>query len=390
MRILPIILTFMTLLPHFSFQNIQMSIPLYATSNLEDLAITFINLLKEEKFEDVVKLFNWEMAKALPPQKLETVWNQLISNVRELKEIVGTRIAEEGGYRAIYVTCEFAKTKLDIKVVFDGEAKIAGLWFLAKESDGVHGIYIAALIATVISMLLWGGLVYWLSGSKRVYFALMLMNLPLSAIVNLYIKKPMYETLTSLLKVPPILDITSPWWFLLLIHFLPPISEEAIKLSPLIAGRVRNIVNKSSALWMGMAFGMGFGIGEIWYLAWRISMMPEYAEYPFYYFGGFIGERIIAVFIHGVMTAIAVIRFMNGRGGLLVGYIWAVLFHAFANVGAMLYQIKVWDATIAMSYTIIVIIITMCLFEYLRKRELKYKKPKETVLFSRNSINEKS
>jgi hypothetical protein len=74
-----------------------MSIPLYATSNLEDLAITFINLLKEEKFEDVVKLFNWEMAKALPPQKLETVWNQLISNVRELKEIVGTRIAEEGG-----------------------------------------------------------------------------------------------------------------------------------------------------------------------------------------------------------------------------------------------------------------------------------------------------
>ena len=37
--------------------------------------------------------------------------------------------AEESGYRVVYVTGLFHKGSVDIKVVFDNEAKIAGLWF---------------------------------------------------------------------------------------------------------------------------------------------------------------------------------------------------------------------------------------------------------------------
>jgi|GEM_PF-5641449 len=59
------------------------------------------------------------------------------------------------GYRVVYVTCEFAKTSLDIKIVFDVEGKIAGLWFVSAKTEGIHGIYIAALIATGISILMW-------------------------------------------------------------------------------------------------------------------------------------------------------------------------------------------------------------------------------------------
>jgi len=229
-----VILSVVTLVLFSTFLNAQTLSSESATLDLDKVAKTFVNLLQEGRFEDAVELFNERTAEALPPQKLETTWNKVISNVGEFKEIVETRITEERGYRVVYVTCEFAKTSLDIKIVFDVEGKITGLWFVPAKTEGMHGIYIAALIATGISTLIWGGLVYWLSKHKWKYLVLMLITLPFSAIVNLLVKKPVYDFLLSSLDVSSELSIMSTWWFLLLIHFLSPITEEAVKLSPLI------------------------------------------------------------------------------------------------------------------------------------------------------------
>ena len=373
-----------TLVLFSPFLDAQTLIAASAAPDLDTVAITFVNLLEEGKSEDAAELFNTNMAEALPPQKLETTWNGLIGNVGEFKEIVETRITEEKGYRVVYVTCEFAKTSLDIKIVFDEEAKIAGLWFVPTKTEGIQGIYIAALIATGISVSLWGGLVYWLSKRKWKYLALMLITLPFSTIVNLWIKKPVYDFLLSSLSVSSELSINTPWWFLLFVLFLSPINEEAIKLSPLLARQVRRMIDRSSAPWIGMALGIGFGVGEVWYLAWQFSMVPELVGYPFYYFGGFIGERMVVVFIHGVMTAVAAGGFLKGRKGLLMGYVGAVFLHALTNIGAMLYQIGLWNVTFASLYLILPIIVAFFVFEQLRKKELKDKKHKETVLFSRD------
>jgi hypothetical protein len=148
------------------------------------------------------------------------------------------------------------------------------LWFLPAETEGILGIYIAAILATAISSLSWGGSVYWLSKRKLKHLALGLITLPFSTIVNLWVKKPMFESITSSFGISPELSIFTPWWFLLLVLFLPPITEEAIKLSPLAVRHVRGMVDRRSALWIGMGLGIGFGIGEIWYLAWRVSMVP--------------------------------------------------------------------------------------------------------------------
>jgi len=211
----------------------------------------------------------------------------------------------------------------------------------------------------------------------------MLITLPFSTIVNLLIKKPVYELLASSLNVSSELSVTMPLWFLLLVLFLSPITEEAIKLFPLVARRVRRMIDGSSALWIGMAFGMGFGVGEIWYLAWGFSISPEFAGYPFYYFVGFIIERVAVVFIHGVMTAVAVTGFMEGRKRLLMGYVGAVLLHAITNIGAMFYQLKFWDETFASLYLFLPMLIAFFIFEHLRKKGLMDQVHEETVLFTR-------
>jgi uncharacterized membrane protein YhfC len=128
-----------------------------------------------------------------------------------------------------------------------------------------------------------------------------------------------------------------------------------------------------------MALGIGFGIGEIWYLAWQFSMVPGFSGYPFYYFGGFIGERMIVVFLHGVMTAIAVVGFLKGKKGFLVGYSVAVLLHTLTNIGAVLYQIGVWDQNLATIYLLVPIIVASFIFKRLRKEQIRDPRPQEPL-----------
>lgn len=356
-----------------------------AASDLEDIAVTFVNLLKEREFDNATKLFNSQMAQALSSEELESTWNNLVSTAGEFEGINKTRTAEERGYQVVYVTCKFAKDSLDVRIVFDEEAQIAGLWFVATATEGIHGIYIAALIVTVVSIALSSGLLYWLSKLKWKYLALILVTLPFSVIVNLFIKGPILNLALSATGGASQLSSATPWWLLLFVLFLSPITEEAIKLSPLLAKQLRRIINRSSALWIGMALGIGFGIGEIWYLAWQYSMVAGFAGYPFYYFGGFIGERLIVVFLHGVMTAVAIVGFLKGKKGFLIGYLVAVLLHALTNIGAVLYQIGVWDQTLATISLFVPIVVAFFIFEHLRKKQLKDEKPQETVLYTPTS-----
>ena len=96
----------------------------------ETLARELAEKLKKGEFEAVYQSFNQVMAQALPLEKLKEIWTQVTSQVGELKGITKTRVAEEGGYKVVYVTCEFAQTSLDLKIAFDSEGKVAGLFFL--------------------------------------------------------------------------------------------------------------------------------------------------------------------------------------------------------------------------------------------------------------------
>jgi hypothetical protein len=99
------------------------------SQNIEPTATTFVNFLGQEQFDEAYELFNEDMAKAMPVEKLRATWEGLIAQVGEFKGITKTRSTVEAGYSVVYITCDFAKTPLDVKVVFDQQAKIAGLWF---------------------------------------------------------------------------------------------------------------------------------------------------------------------------------------------------------------------------------------------------------------------
>jgi hypothetical protein len=72
----------------------------------------------------------------------------------------------------------------------------------------------------------------------------------------------------------------------------------------------------------GLALGLGFGLGEIGFVAWLLNHNPQLAALPWYIFTGFLIERILVCFLHGAITATAVWLWCRGaRWGILVAMV---------------------------------------------------------------------
>ncbi|MGZ5423852.1 MAG: alpha/beta hydrolase, partial [Candidatus Aminicenantales bacterium] len=71
------------------------------------------------------------MLKVFDADKIKAMWTkQLPAQVGAFKKQAGTRRDQLQGYEIVLVTCEFEKTTLDARVVFDKAGKIAGLGFV--------------------------------------------------------------------------------------------------------------------------------------------------------------------------------------------------------------------------------------------------------------------
>lgn len=90
----------------------------------------FVELLTASKFEDAAAQFDATMKSSLTPELLEKTWTGLAKAAGPFDRIVGARSESSGAYRVALVTCKFGTNELDAKIAFDGEGKVAGLFFV--------------------------------------------------------------------------------------------------------------------------------------------------------------------------------------------------------------------------------------------------------------------
>jgi dienelactone hydrolase len=98
------------------------------------LAQTFIDQLAKGDFAAATGRFDGPMLNAMPEAKLKATWEQVLAQVGAFKQQTGTRTEMLQGYRAVYVTCQFEKAALDVRVVFNAQDQISGLQFLQAQS----------------------------------------------------------------------------------------------------------------------------------------------------------------------------------------------------------------------------------------------------------------
>jgi hypothetical protein len=102
------------------------------TAGVPDLtsdAKQFVDLLVKEDYAGVFSRFDNTMQNSMPESKIEEVWTSMQSQLGQYEKQVGVRQTTEQGWDCVYVTCEFEKKRIDIKIVFNKQKQVSGLWF---------------------------------------------------------------------------------------------------------------------------------------------------------------------------------------------------------------------------------------------------------------------
>ena len=99
------------------------------------LAQEFVDLLQTEEFSRAFDGFDETMKKALPPEKLQDVWQNLTGLAGQFRNQVGLQQDQLLQYVTVIITCDFEIRNVGIKIVFDENKKITGLWFMPAEIE---------------------------------------------------------------------------------------------------------------------------------------------------------------------------------------------------------------------------------------------------------------
>jgi uncharacterized membrane protein YhfC len=236
--------------------------------------------------------------------------------------------------------------------------------------DNIPGIYVASLIVSTIGMGIIGLTIFIAGGRNRRLFWFLLIGLPLSPIANVALKQPVVSFLSSIYGTNSLYG--APFGFLLLMLLMGPIIEELIKLFPLAFRWLKQFVRgRNHAIYCGLAVGMGFGLGENWYLAYLVCQNdPITAMMQFYLLSGFIVERCLSLVAHSIFSAVAYVGVAR-RGILRTMLIsGAILIHALSNLPALLFQMgTVTDQTasnLLIAFVSLMLVVFICVIRAIR------------------------
>jgi hypothetical protein len=192
----------------------------------------------------------------------------------------------------------------------------------------MHGIYIAALLTTLLSVVIYGALIHRLSplNERRLLMLAAMVTLPLQPLAYYLVRVPLDQWLVAHFTQT---SLSYQW----LTSLYAPLTEEPAKLLALFIPSIMRDIRPESIGRYALAIGLGFAVGEMWFVAERISHQPSLALLPFHQFGGYAVERMMTCVFHSAFVVIALAQF---RRRFLTGFIGAVTAHWAANFPILL------------------------------------------------------
>jgi hypothetical protein len=187
----------------------------------------------------------------------------------------------------------------------------------------MSGIYLTAVLTTVIAVAVFGTLIrrLRLPANERLLWMAALLVLPLQPLVFFYVRVPLDHWIVTHLH--PSAE-TYRW----LKTFYAPLTEEPAKLLPLLIPAIYRDIRRENFVRYALAIGLGFAIGEMWFVADRIAHVPAFAGLPFYQFGGYATERLMTCVFHSAFVSVALWRL---RRRFVLGFAGAMALHWLGN-----------------------------------------------------------
>lgn len=186
------------------------------------------------------------------------------------------------------------------------------------------GIYIAAILTSLIAIAGFGALIYKLPKPANgwLLLAAVLICVPLQPLAFYWVRLPLDHWLAGHLG-----RISSAYQWLVTLY--APLTEEPAKLLVLLVPAILREVRPENFSRYALAIGLGFALGEMGFVAERVSHQPALAKLPFYEFGGYVSERLMTCVFHSAFVAITLSclrhRLWLGLGGAMLAH-WAANF----------------------------------------------------------------
>lgn len=187
----------------------------------------------------------------------------------------------------------------------------------------MHGIYTAAILTNLVAIAGFGALICKLPkpASGWLLLVTVLICLHLQPLAFYCVRLPLDHWLAAHLT-----RTSSAYQWLVTLY--APLTEEFAKLLVLLIPAIWHDIRPDNFARYALAIGLGFALGEMWFIAERVSHQPALAKLPFYQFGGYVSERLMTCVFHSAFVAITLSRL---RRGWLLGFGGAVLAHWAAN-----------------------------------------------------------
>jgi dienelactone hydrolase len=99
------------------------------------IAQALADALVKEDFKAACKDFDDAMKKALPPEQLEKNWKVIVGRIGAYRKMSVLRAETSGKYDVVYSTFQFEKSKIDVRVVFNADKQVTGLFFQEPKAD---------------------------------------------------------------------------------------------------------------------------------------------------------------------------------------------------------------------------------------------------------------
>jgi len=95
--------------------------------DVEQAARELVESMVRGDFQAVASEFDEQVAAVVTPERLRDAWEQVVGRYGPFVKQTGVRTQKFWKYTNVFVTCEFAKAQLDVKVVFSRSGQISGL-----------------------------------------------------------------------------------------------------------------------------------------------------------------------------------------------------------------------------------------------------------------------
>src|SRR5260221_7234864 len=194
------------------------------------------------------------------------------------------------------------------------------------------GIYYTAVLTTIAAIAIFGPLIHKLRlpADERLLWLAAVLVLPLQPLVFYYVRLPLDHWLVAHLG-----DTSAAYYWLRTCY--APLTEEPAKLFPLLIPAIRRDIQPANFVRYALAIGLGFAIGEMWFVAYRVARVPAFAGLTFYQFGGYAGERLMTCVFHSAFVSVSLWRL---RRRFALGFAAAAAGHWLGNFPILLLSPK--------------------------------------------------